>query len=64
METIEAEIGDITHKIYVHKKYIRLLVSDVYCKKKYGGVFNLDYPSINDTDDIKFEQPRPYFTDW
>ena len=66
METIDCDFAFIKHKIYIHKWYIRVLVSDISWKKKSGdqgrggGKLILNYPSFNTSDDIIFSVPRTY----
>ena len=64
METVDCEYATIYHKIYLHQKYIRLLVVDTYAVLKpgtTGGVtVRLNYPGLNSTDDIKWQGVTPY----
>lgn len=68
METIDCEFAYIEHRMYTHQKYIRLFVSDVYARRKpeskSGGVIQIHYVRVplNDSDDIKFDQPREYYS--
>lgn len=66
METIDCDFAYIEHKIYIHKWFIRVLVSDVYWRRKTGdqgrggGKLILDYPDFNETEDIVFGKALPY----
>ena len=64
METVDCEFATIYHKIYLHQKYIRLLVVDTYATLKpnaIGGVtVRLNYPDLNDTNDIVWQRKTPY----
>lgn len=68
MESIKCEYADIEHKIYVHQKYIRLFIVDIYVKMNPatlgGGTVTLNYPSFSSSDDIVFDQPRQYMGNW
>ena len=64
MESLDCEFGIAHHKIYIHQKYIRLFIADTYAWLKpgsHGGlVLNMQYPSLNSSSDIIFENPTPY----
>ena len=61
-EEIDCEFAYIWHHTYVHAKYIRLLVTDIYALRKpgrtNGGVIGLKYPPLNSTNDIHWGQIR------
>ena len=58
-------MGEVTHRLYAHAKYIRVLVSDISAVRKRGGVFFVNYPKLNDTADIEFKQKLVYdYSDW
>ena len=65
METIDCDFAYIEHKLYVHQKYVRLLVSDIYAMRKdrSSGVIHFRYPKIL-TDDIRFNQAHRYYGNW
>lgn len=64
MEMVDCEYATVYHKIYVHQKYIRLLVVDTYAVLKSGGIggltLRMNYPDINSTDDIVWQGKTPY----
>ena len=67
-EQIETTFAYITHRIYVHQKYTRLLISDLFMQAKSeivgGGVISLDYPTTEDTTDINFQEAVQYNGNW
>ena len=67
METIDSEYAYIEHKIYLHAKYIRLLIVDIYAQMKStaaGGLtLTMRYPPMT-SPDINFQQPIPYLANW
>jgi len=64
MESIDCEFGIAHHKIYIHQKYIRLFVVDTYARLKPGSngglVLMLEYPSLNSSSDMIFQNPTFY----
>jgi hypothetical protein len=64
MEKVDCEYATIYHKIYLHQKYIRLLVVDTFAVLKpnvNGGLtIVLKYPSENSTEDITWQGKVPY----
>lgn len=68
MESIKCEFADIEHRIYVHQKYIRLFVVDIFVRMNPatlgGGMISMAYPSFNSTNDILFGEPRQYRGNW
>ncbi len=65
MEYIDCDFAYVYHKIYVHQKYIRVLVSDIYWKRKSGslggGKLVLDYPEFSASPDIDFGEAQHYY---
>jgi hypothetical protein len=64
MEMVDCEYATVYHKIYTHQKYIRLLVVDTYAVLKQGAIggltVRLDYPNINNTNDVVWQGRTPY----
>ena len=63
-EYIDCDFAYIWHTTYVHQEFIRAQVTDIYALRKdpqYGGVIYLEYPEVDDTQDITFEPPQDYF---
>ena len=64
METVDCEFATIYHKIYLHRKYIRLLVVDTFAILKQGAIggitVRLNYPELNSSDDIVWLGQMPY----
>ena len=61
-EEIDCEFAYIWHNTYVHAKYIRLLVTDIYALRKTGrtngGIIRLKYQPLNSTNDILWGRIR------
>ncbi|CAD5114394.1 DgyrCDS3529 [Dimorphilus gyrociliatus] len=63
-EKIECDFANIEHKIYVHAKYIRLLVSTIKMTKRQitgsssSGKITFTYPQVNSTNDLSLVSKR------
>ena len=63
-EQIETTFAYITHTIYAHQKYTRLLISDLFMRRKSdskGGTIELEYPSTESSDDLDFNGDVGYY---
>ncbi len=64
MEIIDCDFAYIYHKIYVHHKYTRVLVSDIFWSRKPvpdEGALLLSYPELTSSPDIDFGDPEAYY---
>lgn len=68
METIDCDFAYIEHRMYMHQKYIRLFVSDIYAVKKRdshgGGLLKILYPDLNVSKSINFGEKMRYNSNW
>ena len=71
MESIDCQFAYIEHRIYVHQKFIRLFISDIFARRKenpgnMGGGISLliNYPGLNSSADIVFDKPLSEFSNW
>ena len=68
MESIKCEFADIEHKIYLHQKFIRLFVVDIYVKMNPatlgGGTITMNYPKWESSGDLTFGSPLNYRGNW
>jgi len=56
--------------MYAHQKYIRVFVSEIIARRKEvntgdsGIVISLQYPTLNDSQDVRFDTPREHNANW
>ena len=66
-ETIDCEFAMIEHRMYVHQKYVHLLVSQVYAQRKEhaigGGILTIVYPKLVGRL-VNFNKTKRYNYDW
>ena len=70
-ETITTDFAEVQQRMYMHQKYIRVFVVDMYARKKqigqeYGGsTIVRKFPRINSTEDIRFNSdPVGHYANW
>ena len=67
MESINCDFAVIEHRTYVHQKYIRLFVTDIYVRQQSssigGGTLTLMRPSLISSD-TTFGIAQPYLGNW
>ena len=64
LEHIDCGFAHIYHRTYVHQKYVRLLVTDIYAHRKdtnFEGIIYLKYANLTSTKDIVWGQEQNYY---